>query len=148
MLAPLARNGTLDVWDDRRIEPGELWRAELKRALDSAKVAVLLVTPEFLASHFITENELPPLLESARGGGLRVLWIYIRAALYDETNIAQYQAVNDISRPLDQIRAPWRSLELTKIAKAIKEAFLSRKSEASSGAHTIPFCPQMRHRPQ
>jgi hypothetical protein len=122
MLAPLVRNGAVDVWDDTRIRPGEMWRDEIERALDSAKVVVLLVTPEFLASDFIADNELPSMLEASEDGGPTVMWIHVRAALYDETSIAQYQPAHDVSRPLDQIRTPWRSAVFVEIAKAIKAA--------------------------
>lgn len=49
-------------WMDRRILPGEHWRTEIDEALESSRFGLLLVSPEFLASEFITKEELPPLL--------------------------------------------------------------------------------------
>lgn len=49
-------------WIDHQILAGEHWRAEIDQALERSGFGLLLVSPEFLASKFITAEELPPLL--------------------------------------------------------------------------------------
>ncbi len=121
-LCPLARNGTIVPWDDTKLSPGSDWRKQIQDIIASAKVAVLLVSPSFLASDFIANNELPPLLDAAKNEGLIILWIAIRNSSYKETPIEAYQAVNNPSKPLSALGASQRDRELVRICEKIKQA--------------------------
>src|ERR1044072_3734280 len=100
-LRPLERDYDIDIWDDRKIRAGSKWREEIEKAISSAKVAVLLVSASFLASDFITTDELPPLLDAAEKEGATILPVIISASRFLRTsNLSQFQAVNDPSLPL------------------------------------------------
>ena len=49
-LAPVLRGEETDIWDDTRIAPGANWAEEIRAATERARVAVLLVRADFLAS--------------------------------------------------------------------------------------------------
>lgn len=121
-LAPLTRKGKIKVWADTEINPGNQWREEINKALVVAKVAVLLVSQNFLASDFIEKHELPPLLEAAKKEGLIILWIPVSYCMYEETEIEKYQAVCDPSRPLESLSTSNQNKELTRIGGEIKTA--------------------------
>jgi hypothetical protein len=118
-LTPHVRNLDLDIWVDTRIKAGDLWRDEIKTALSRAKVAVLLVTANFLNSDFIHDEELPAFLAAAGTEGLKILWIAVSPSGYQETPIAQYQGLNSPSRPLSILRKANRENELVRISKEI-----------------------------
>ena len=66
MLKPLVRERRLEVWSDDRMVTGYEWRPQLAEAIGRARAALLLVSPSFLASDFIMDQELPALMR-ARG---------------------------------------------------------------------------------
>jgi hypothetical protein len=103
MLAPAEKKG-LKIWSDKKkIAEGDQWRDEIDRALASTKVALLLVSRTFLASDFIAENELPPILAAAEVEGVRIFWLCLDRCMYQETPIANYQAAHDVATPLDRL---------------------------------------------
>jgi hypothetical protein len=53
MLAPSVRARRLEMWSDQRELVGEGWRPQLADAIARSRVALLLVSREFLASEFI-----------------------------------------------------------------------------------------------
>jgi TIR domain-containing protein/AAA domain-containing protein len=121
-LKPLLPHIPYLVWDDTKIKAGEDWRKEINNVLASTKVAVLLVSPNYLASDFITKHELLPLLDAARTDGLIILWIAIRNCLYQVTEIVRFQALNDPSEPLATLGLRARDNELVNICMQIKSA--------------------------
>jgi hypothetical protein len=83
---------------------------------------VLLVSKEFLASDFIYREELPVILHAAESGEVRLLWVYLSPALYEETPIKDFQAAYDPTRPLASLPAVEQDDALKRIAIGIKSA--------------------------
>jgi 8-oxo-dGTP pyrophosphatase MutT (NUDIX family) len=121
MLTPLRRTAGIDVWSDQRIQPGDPWRQEIDVALARTKVVVLLVSPNFLASRFISDVELPAHLEAVRADGVRILWVPVSDCLYRVTPIGTYQAVLDPDRPLDTLTTARRRRALVKVCESIQQ---------------------------
>jgi hypothetical protein len=120
-LKPLESKG-LDVWSDTDIVAGQQWPAEIDASLKRAKVAVLLVSANFLNSSFIRDQELPHFLECARLGQLTILPVLISACLWEETEIGRFQAPFNPKQPLDGLPSSERNQALAQIARAIKTA--------------------------
>lgn len=133
MLKPLVRAQKFSLWDDKKIKAGQKWREEISAALSAAKVAVLLVSPDFLASDFIAEHELPKLLDSAEQAELTILWVAVRHSLYKDTDIEQYQAANDPQKPLASFRRSDRDRIIVEICQRIKKASTASYLEKSYG---------------
>jgi internalin A len=121
-LKPLIRKSSLQIWDDTQIEAGDEWRQKIDSAISSAKVAVLLVSPDFLASDFIADHELPPFLDAAKNEGLTILWIPYRSSNYEVTEIANYQAAHPPAQPLSKLSPAEQDDAWVKICKKIQAA--------------------------
>jgi len=104
-LKPLERAGRVSAWSDKQIEPGSRWFAEIQTALASTKVAVLLVTKDFLASDFIHDHELGPLLKEAETGGVAIRWVLVRNCNWKKTPLKDYQAAYPTDMPLAEMKA-------------------------------------------
>jgi hypothetical protein len=119
----LGSYATIEVWDDTRIKAGAPWKESIERALASAKVAVLLVTPDFLNSDFIAQSELPPLLEAAKSENVTILWVPVSYSSYRESAIEAYQAARDPEKPLDLLTRPSRGKAWVEICDLIKQEY-------------------------
>lgn len=128
-LKPLERDHRIDIWDDTRIRPGSKWREEIRQALTATKVAVLLVSADFLASDFIATDELPPLLSAAEDEGAVILPVILSPSRFLKTpSLAQFQAVNNPSRPLIGMTKDEQEAVLVNVSEAI-EASLTYSPE-------------------
>jgi hypothetical protein len=87
-LKPLERDGVLSAWDDTRIAGGADWQQEIDQALGDAKVAVLLISQDFLASDFIIEKELPRILEREAKGQLTILPVFLSPSLVGDVGFS------------------------------------------------------------
>jgi hypothetical protein len=124
-MKPLIRQETLDVWDDSQIQPGADWRSEITGALSSARVAILLISADFLASDFIAEEELPHLLRAAEDDGALILPVIVSPSRFSDTALSRFQAVNSPTTPLIAMKRPEREQTFVRLTAAVQEALLA-----------------------
>jgi small GTP-binding protein len=94
MLAGLQQQDVIDIWQDRRIEEGDEWYEAIQNAMNECDIAILLISPDFIASRFIQDEELPQLLQQRRGKGLRVVPIIVRPCKWtSEPSLKNLQAL-------------------------------------------------------
>jgi len=70
------------VWDDRKINAGNQWYQDIKDAMEQSKVAVCLISADYLASDFCIKEEIPFLLEKQKDDGMILIPILIRPCLW------------------------------------------------------------------
>jgi hypothetical protein len=124
-LKPLEREHRIEIWDDTKIKPGSRWRQEIEDALSTAKVAVLLVSADFLASDFIATSELPLLLNAAEKEGAIILPLILSPSRFlRTTSLAQFQSVNDPLKPLIGLSRSEQETMLDRLIDAIEASMI------------------------
>jgi acyl carrier protein len=120
-LRPLEREYGIDFWDDTRIAAGSRWKKEIANALETSKIAVLLVSADFLASEFVASDELPPLLTAAAQKDTIILPLILSPSRFLRTkSLSQFQAINDPMRPLINLTRGEQEEVLDRVAQRIE----------------------------
>jgi hypothetical protein len=83
-LGVLWQAGLLEVWSDDRIGAGEDWKQRIQEAMQQARLAILLISANFLTSDFILNQEVPTLLKRRREEGLVVFPIIAKACAWKQ----------------------------------------------------------------
>jgi hypothetical protein len=121
-LRPLEDQELIRVWDDTEIRAGSDWLGDIRKALESARVAVFLITQNFLDSPFIKEHELPKLIDAANSRGCLIFWIQVSSTTFEDSPLAKFQGVIPPNRPLDLMSDAEQSKVLVDIYRKMKEA--------------------------
>jgi hypothetical protein len=126
-LRPFEKNELIDLWVDTKIKVGEKWKEKIKQALDKAALAILLISADFLASDFIVDNELPPLLQAAEEKGKLILPVILKPCRFTrDENLSKFQAINDPKIPLSRMDENDREEVYVKIADYIDSMVKSK----------------------
>jgi hypothetical protein len=124
-LSLLEKKG-LKVWSDKDIIPGQEWLAEIDNSLDHVKVAVLLVSANFLDSDFIQNQELPRFLKAAELQQITILPVLISACVWEESEIVKFQSPSKPKLPLEALEGHALNQTLKEIVLEIKKAWENR----------------------
>ncbi|MCC7142274.1 MAG: toll/interleukin-1 receptor domain-containing protein [Candidatus Eisenbacteria bacterium] len=121
-LRPLEKRGMIDTWVDTRLKIGDKWRKEVENALKQASVGILLISADFLASDFIIDDELPPLLRAAEEKGTLILPVIVKPCRFSrEKSLNEFQAANSPDEPLSVLDESEREFIYDTIAQRIED---------------------------
>jgi hypothetical protein len=122
-----------NFWDDTKIKPGGIWKNEINDAITNSKIAILLVSADFLASDFIRTEELPKLLSAASEKGKMILTIYLSpCAIEFYPEIAKYQFLNDPNNPVSSMNLTQRESLWVQTVRHIVLALRGQENNTSS----------------
>jgi len=100
----LSREGSIDIWYDQRLVPGDEWDDTIKQKLSEAKIVLFLVSTPFLASKYIREVELPMAMERHKAKKARIIPVIVSACSWKRTPLTDLQALPNGAKPLKTCR--------------------------------------------
>lgn len=89
-LAPLQRNGWIQMWDERQISPGQERKPEIDRHLATDHLLILLVSPDFLVSEAF-QHQMDVALQRLARGEVTIIPILVRSCFWEQTELKQLQ---------------------------------------------------------
>jgi formylglycine-generating enzyme required for sulfatase activity len=132
-LRPLERDAEFLLWSDTSIQPASNWHADIQTAITDADAAILLISPDFLASDYVASSELPTLLEAASERGLKIFPVIVSRSFLRDSPLLRYQAFNSPSAPLDSLDRPEQNNVLTKLVESIDDLLKVKAAGISEG---------------
>lgn len=118
------RIGHVKIYSHDMIEPGKRIHEEVRAALESSVVAVLLLSQNYVSSGLM-QSELPGLLQRAESGTL-ILTVYAESIVpYGLDRIMEYKQVGPgRDKPLNKMKPADRQEVYVKLAEAITDKLI------------------------
>jgi hypothetical protein len=119
-LGVLQEQGLLEIWEDRQIAGGDDWFPEIEKAIESAHIAILMISADFLNSDFILGKEVPDLLKRREKDNLRIMPLIVKPCAWNTVDwLKPIQARPKNGRPLSGGNDFQIDTDLTAFAKEI-----------------------------
>lgn len=103
-LVALKRQNYIDIWYDRNISAGTNWENEIDNHLNAARIILLLVSPNFMASDYCYSKEMKLTLERHEQGEAVVLPIILKPVYWKNTPFGKLQALPKDAKPITSWR--------------------------------------------
>jgi tetratricopeptide (TPR) repeat protein len=99
-LSALTREKLISGWHDREMTAGTKWKGEIDDHLKAARIILLLVSSDFLASDYCNDVELKCALERDKNGEARVIPVILRPCDWQYSAFSHLQALPKNAKPV------------------------------------------------
>ena len=124
-LSNLKRQNIIIGWHDRNIAAGTEWKGHIDEHLESARIILLLVSADFLASDYSYDVEMKRALERHEAGEARVIPIILRPCDWHTAPFGKLQALPTDAKPVTEWSSRDRALyDITKGISKVIAAFM------------------------
>ncbi|MCU7805734.1 MAG: toll/interleukin-1 receptor domain-containing protein [Candidatus Thiodiazotropha sp. (ex Lucinoma borealis)] len=131
-LAPLKRQGLIDVWHDRRITAGSDFGSEIDERLEAADIILLLVSNYFIDSDYAYGIELARAMERHNQGEARVIPIILRPSDWHSLSFGKLLALPPDGKPITSY--PDIHEALTEVSKGLRAVLSEIKLTVNTGS--------------
>ena len=100
-LSLLERSGQIKMWDDREVKPGEEKEKEIERQLSHARIILLLISPDFIASDNCQTIQEKAIDRHSRGEA-KVIPILLRPCVWQSTPLKELQPLPKDRQPISK----------------------------------------------
>lgn len=137
----------ITVWDDSKIGPGQKWLNKIDRAMRRARVALLLISVDFLNSDFIKKNEIPEIFRRHEQEGMTIYPLLVRFCPWKQVNWLKELQIRPVSaRPVSDYGKKVEFVltqvadEIASIARSVAKRSAKRaaKKRARAKKHSPP----------
>jgi tetratricopeptide (TPR) repeat protein len=98
-LSILQQQNLITIWHAHKISPGTEWKEEVQKHLNTAQIILLLVSPDFIASEYYS-NEMQFALERHQSHEVRVIPILLRPIDWENLPLADLQSLPPNLKPV------------------------------------------------
>ena len=112
-------NFKFDIWDDTKIQTGDIWKQKIEKAISEAHIAILLLSIDFLDSDFIKNDELPLLLEKYNKDKIIIFCVLIGYCPIDYNPFFKKLQIFNKNSPLRDLPEGEKAKQLSKLAGEI-----------------------------
>jgi hypothetical protein len=129
----LQRQAVISTWHDRKIPAGNEWDREIDRHLERAKIILLLISADFIASEYCCGKDLA--LQRHESGETIVVPIMLRSCDWRSAPFGKLQGLPKEMRPV----TAWedRDAAWTNVALGIREIAEGRRP--GRGVRRAPY---------
>ena len=141
-LSVLKQQGLITDWYDRNISAGTKWEQEIDIHLNTAHIILLLVSPDFLASHYCSSVEMKRAMERHEAGEARVIPIILREVDWKGAPFDKLQVLPTNGKPVKSGRNCDKAfLDVAQgIRKAVEELHSTMTNSEKTAILRYQYC--------
>jgi len=126
-LSSLKHQGYISAWNKRKVVAGKEWEKEIDKHFNAARIILLLISPDFMASDYCYGFEVKRAMERHDRGEARVIPILLRPVDWHNTPFSKLQPLPGNGKPISK----WRDMDeaLNHVAQEIRRAIESLPTE-------------------